>query len=88
MTDRLRSPARRRAIRIALRGMTAGLAAGWAARARAQDKLSRKDADYQDSPKDIRMCGTCSLFVPPRSCKVVDGDVSPTGWCKLFVLAD
>jgi hypothetical protein len=88
MTDRLKSPARRRAIRVALRGVAAGLAVGLAAQATAQDKMSRKDAEYQDSPKDIRMCGTCSLFVPPKSCKVVDGDISPTGWCKLFVLAD
>jgi hypothetical protein len=64
------------------------LSAGVVARAIAQEKLSQREADYQDSPKDIRMCGTCSLFVPPKSCKVVAGEISPEGWCKLFVLAD
>ena len=57
-------------------------------RALAAAKMSKKDAEYQDNPKDIRMCATCTLFEPPRSCKVVEGDVSPYGWCKAFALAD
>jgi hypothetical protein len=57
-------------------------------RAQAQQKMSKQEAEYQDSPKDIRMCATCTLFEPPKSCKVVEGDVSPNGWCKAFVLAD
>jgi hypothetical protein len=88
MTDRLESPARRRWMQVTLRGVAVGLTAGVVARAPAQEKLSQREADYQDSPKDIRMCGTCSLFVPPQSCKVVAGEISPEGWCKLFVLAD
>jgi hypothetical protein len=50
--------------------------------------MSKQEAEYQDTPKDIRMCATCTLFVPPHSCKVVDGDISPKGWCKAFALAD
>jgi hypothetical protein len=88
MTDRLDSPARRRWMRGALRGVAAGLAVGVVARTTAQEKLTRREAEYQDSPKDIRMCATCTLFLPPKSCKVVDGEISPEGWCKLFVLAD
>jgi hypothetical protein len=57
-------------------------------RARAQQKMSKQEAEYQDSPKDIRMCATCTLFERPSSCKVVEGDVSPNGWCKAFALAD
>jgi hypothetical protein len=57
-------------------------------RAQAQQKMSKQEAEYQDSPRDIRMCATCTLFEPPKSCKVVEGDVSPDGWCKAFVLAD
>ena len=57
-------------------------------RTNAVEKMSKKEAEYQDSPKDIRMCATCTLFEPPRSCKVVEGDVSPSGWCKAFALAD
>jgi hypothetical protein len=40
---------------------------------------------YQGSPKDGRQCDGCSLFQAPSSCQVVDGTVSPTGWCKLWV---
>jgi hypothetical protein len=40
---------------------------------------------YQDSPKDGRQCDGCSLFQAPNSCQVVDGTISPTGWCKLWV---
>ncbi len=54
----------------------------------AQQKLSRQEAGYQDAPKDIRMCSTCSLFLPPKACKVIEGEVSPSGWCKLYDLAD
>jgi hypothetical protein len=30
-------------------------------------------------------CDNCSQFEPPSSCKVVDGAVNPTGWCKVYV---
>jgi hypothetical protein len=52
------------------------------------DKLSKQQAEYQDSPKGIQMCATCTLFIAPRSCKVVEGDVSPDGWCKSYAMAD
>ena len=67
-------------------GTRLGLATGGTAFAAA--KMSKAEAEYQDSPKDIRMCATCTLFEPPRACKVVDGDISPYGWCKAFALAD
>jgi hypothetical protein len=28
------------------------------------------------------------LFEPPKSCKVVEGEISGDGWCKAFALAD
>jgi hypothetical protein len=52
------------------------------------NKMSKQQAEYQDSPKGIAMCSTCTLFVAPHSCKVVDGDVSPNGWCKVYAMAD
>jgi hypothetical protein len=75
-----------------LRGVLAGVAASLTPRAvypaSAQDKMSKQEAEYQDTPKDIRMCATCTLYEPPKSCKVVEGDVNPNGWCKAFALAD
>jgi len=28
------------------------------------------------------------LFEKPRSCKVVEGDIDPKGWCKFFDIGD
>ncbi len=58
------------------------------AQEQAQAKMSKQAADYQDTPKGMLMCATCTLFVAPKSCKVVEGDVRPEGWCKAFDLAD
>jgi hypothetical protein len=80
---------RRAVVLTASAGAAAWFASGAMSRARANDrKMSQKEAEYQDSPQDIRMCATCTLFEPPKSCKVVEGDISPNGWCKAFALAD
>jgi hypothetical protein len=72
---------------ISLLGMAA-----WPGSARTQQaedgKLSKERAQYQDSPKGIAMCATCTLFVAPRACKLVEGDISPSGWCKAYAMAD
>ena len=39
---------------------------------------------YQPSPKDGRQCDGCMLFQAPDACQVVDGKISPAGWCKLW----
>jgi hypothetical protein len=79
---------RRLLLRGALAVFASVLTRGGISQAKAQQKMSKQEAEYQDIPKDIRMCATCTLFEPPKSCKVVEGDVSPNGWCKAFVLAD
>ena len=57
--------------------------------AHAQPKMTKERAEYQDEPKGgIMMCGTCTLFIPPAECKVVEGFVAVTGWCNAFDLAD
>jgi hypothetical protein len=48
----------------------------------------RQQAEYQDTPSDIYSCAVCSLFEPPKTCKVAAGEVSKDGWCKAFALAD
>jgi hypothetical protein len=77
---------RRRVVGAALAAAVAFLCAG--ARVRAQHTMTKREAEYQDHPKDIQMCSTCTLFVRPNACKVVAGDISPDGWCKLFDMAD
>jgi hypothetical protein len=56
--------------------------------ARGAEKMSKQGAQYEDAPRGIAMCATCSLFVEPRACKVVEGDISPNGWCKAYAIAD
>ncbi|HTW51047.1 MAG TPA: hypothetical protein VME45_04030 [Stellaceae bacterium] len=52
------------------------------------NKISQAAADYQSIPKGMFSCAVCTFFIKPKSCKVVDGEVSPTGWCKLFDMVD
>ncbi len=48
-------------------------------------KMSQAAAQYQETPKGDRQCSNCSLFKPPNSCTLVEGNISPTGWCKFWV---
>ena len=57
-----------------------GTAASRPAEAKAQPKI----VGYQDTPHGAQQCDNCSQFVAPDSCKVVDGKISPTGWCKVY----
>lgn len=50
----------------------------------AQTKLSHAVAKYQDQPKGDQKCSTCVQFLPPGSCKLVAGPISPTGWCRFY----
>jgi hypothetical protein len=78
---------RRSVIQAIARAMPASpLLAAFAARA--SDKMTRKQAEYQDTPNGIYSCGLCSLFEVPNGCKVVEGEVSKDGWCKAFALQD
>ena len=52
------------------------------------DKISQAAAEYQPTPKGMFSCAVCTFFIKPKSCKVVDGEVSATGWCKLFDLVE
>jgi hypothetical protein len=52
---------------------------------RAEAKPSQKLVGYQDTPKGDLRCDNCLQFEPPSACKVVEGDVSPAGWCKVYV---
>jgi len=59
--------------------------------ARAQAKAAKQAMQYQDQPKNGQRCDTCMQFVPgakadgPGTCKVVEGPISPNGWCIAYV---
>ena len=76
---------RRSVLRAALSGAAVALRIS---RTMAQQKMSQTDAAYQDRPKNGLTCAACTLFRPSRSCEVVQGDISPNGWCKFFDLPD
>jgi len=64
--------------------VAAGAAVADALPAHADSKTSQSDAGYKSSPNGADHCELCMQFQPPSSCKIVDGSVSPQGWCKLF----
>jgi hypothetical protein len=88
MTDTLQLSLRAISRRIVLlRG--AGCAAGAAALLLplkdAAAKMSQQSVAYQDSPKGDQQCSNCSLFQAPNTGTLVDGNISPAGWCKFWV---
>jgi hypothetical protein len=72
--------------RIVLRGLlAAGCALCLPRLSEAQnDKLSKMQAQYQDQPEGDQKCGNCMHFIAPDACHIVEGKVSPEGWCKLW----
>jgi hypothetical protein len=80
-----------RSRRTLMRGVVGAISTALALRtleADASDKMTRQQAQYQDTPNGIYSCGLCTLFERPNACKVVEGEVSKDGWCKAFALAD
>jgi hypothetical protein len=59
--------------------------------ARAEDgKAKKSDMKYQEKPNNGQRCGDCIHFIPgqsakaPGACKIVEGPISPGGWCIEF----
>lgn len=60
------------------------------AAAPAQAKGSQAAFKYQNSPKNGQKCAGCKFFIRPAGnsknggCKLVDGSISPNGWCIAY----
>jgi len=52
--------------------------------AEAQQKVSKEQAKYQGGPNEGHKCSECAYFEKPNACKIVEGDISPDGWCQLW----
>jgi hypothetical protein len=87
MVERLADTSRRKLLRALAGGLPAALLLR-ISRADASEKMTRQQAQYQDTPNGLYSCGMCTLFERPNGCKVVEGEVSTDGWCKAFALAD
>ncbi|MGB8338153.1 MAG: high-potential iron-sulfur protein [Burkholderiales bacterium] len=74
---------------LAVGAAIAGTAATRRALAQAAPKAAKAAFQYQDKPKDGKKCVNCSLYIPGAKgqCKVVEGDISPEGWCIAYVEA-
>jgi hypothetical protein len=68
--------------------LTAPLCAAGPAAAQAPVKVSAMTAKYQASPRDGLRCAACTFFRRPDQCQVVEGPISPNGWCQLFDMPD
>jgi High potential iron-sulfur protein len=47
-------------------------------------KMAQKAAGYQTAAKNGQSCATCALFKAPSSCTLVDGTITPDGWCRFY----
>ena len=87
MSHEKSNTSRRRVLHGGLAILAAGAAGTVAVAARpaaAQEKLAQSLVLYQDKPNDGAKCVNCLQWVAPDACKVVDGKISPEGWCVAF----
>ena len=51
----------------------------------ATGKVSQASVQYQTQPKGEQKCGGCQHFIAEsNTCKLVEGQISPEGWCILW----
>jgi len=76
--------------RAILAWIAAAPALAFCGRALAQAKATKAAMKYQDKPNGGNECDKCVQYVPgksakaPGTCKVVEGSISPKGWCMAF----
>lgn len=77
---------RRRFLQAAAVGGSAALASTFIATApaAAANKIPQRAVSYQSAPKGAQRCDNCSFWQNPASCKLVDGNINPAGWCSLY----
>jgi len=85
MSGRGSSAISRRIVLLRSAGCAAGAAASLLPMRRAKAKMKQSSVEYQDTPKGDQQCSNCSLFQEPDACTIVDGSISPAGWCKFWV---
>jgi hypothetical protein len=58
--------------------------------ATAEAKGSQAQFKYQTTPRNGQKCSQCKFFMPGSSpskngsCKIVEGSISPNGWCTAW----
>lgn len=46
--------------------------------------ITKAEAKYQEAPKGTKRCRACSMFIDPKSCTLVKGEISPHGYCQYW----
>lgn len=50
------------------------------------NKMAKAAAQYQTQPKGDQRCAACLHFIAAsNTCQLVEGPISPDGWCMLWV---
>ena len=48
-------------------------------------KVAKAGVKYQNKPKGAQKCSTCTNYIAAsKTCKRVEGTISPDGWCILW----
>jgi hypothetical protein len=49
-------------------------------------KVTQASVQYQSQPKGDRKCSDCQHFIAEsQTCKLVEGQINPEGWCALWL---
>lgn len=46
--------------------------------------MTKAEAEYEAQSRHERYCDECSMFRPPGGCSLVEGRISPIGWCRYW----
>jgi hypothetical protein len=69
-------------LKVALATAAAGVMARPVGAAETKTKKYTKErVGYRDEPYEGRTCSKCVLYAGEGECAIVEGKVSPTGWC-------
>jgi len=80
---------RQEAIKVITLPALAAILAGGAITT-AEAKSSKAAVKYQSKPKGSAKCSECRFFMAGKTktamgtCQIVDGSISPNGWCTAF----
>lgn len=47
-------------------------------------KMSQQEAGYVSRTASSSRCYSCTYFIVPNTCELVEGMISPEGWCKYY----
>ncbi|MBF0324997.1 high-potential iron-sulfur protein [Magnetospirillum moscoviense] len=65
--------------------LSPGQARAQAAATDAPKKMKQATVRYQAQPKGEQKCSGCTNFIAEsKTCKLVEGQISPDGWCNMW----